>query len=170
MENFTITSCYTMRINLTDSIMSNQVVRQGCTSSSLLFNIFLSDLQGRIETPENKPTEISPNNLLGCLIWADDLLLLSQTEDGLNNMLKELKGYSDENGLTINMKKTKVMIFNKTGCHIRKNFYLGDIKVETIREYKYLGFKITPYRGINPGLLDLKDRAVKAYFKMKNKM
>ena len=85
-------------------------------------------------------------------------------------MLKELKGYSEENGLTINMKKTKVMIFNKTGRHIRRNFYMGDLKVETTREYKYLGFKIIPYGGITPGLLDLKYRAVKAYFKMKSKM
>ena len=51
-------------------------------------------------------------------------------------MLKELNNYSEENGLTVNIKKTKVMIFNKTGRHIRRNFYLGDLKVETTREYK----------------------------------
>ena len=163
-------SCVKLGNNITDNFISNQGVKQGCTLSPLLFNIFLSDLQERIEVPENKPTEISPNNFLGCLIWADDLLLLSQTEIGLNNMLKELKKYSEENGLTVNIKKTKVMIFNKTGRHIRRNFYLGDLKVETTREYKYLGFNITPHGGIAAGLIDLKDRALKAYFKMKNKM
>ena len=153
-------SCIKLGGNITDSFISNQGVKQGCTLSPLLFNIFLSDLQERIEIPENKPVGISIN----------DLVLLSQTEAGLNNTLKELKSFSEENGLTVNLKKTKVMIFNKTGRHIRRNFYLGDCKVETTSEYKYLGFKVTPYAGINPGILDLKDRALKAYFKMKNKM
>ena len=98
------------------------------------------------------------------------MLLISESEKGLNNMLKLLNCYAIENGLTVNIEKTKVMIFNKTGRHIRRLFYLGDLRIETTREYKYLGFKMTPHGGINPGLHDLKDRALKAYFKMKNKM
>ena len=62
----------------------------------------------------------------------------------------------------------KVIIFNKTGRHIRKYFYLGKTKIETTNEYKYLGFKLTPFGGINPGIKDLKDRAMKAFFKMKH--
>ena len=65
------------------------------------------------------------------------------------------------------------MIFNKTGRHIRNNFYLGETIIETSREYKYLGFKVTPYGGgggggIANGLHDLKDRALKAFYKMKH--
>ena len=33
-------------------------------------------------------------------------------------MLKTLKIYADKNGLTLNIDKTKVMIFNKNGRHI----------------------------------------------------
>lgn len=62
------------------------------------------------------------------------------------------------------MDKTKVMIFNKSGRHVRRNFYFGSQKVETTRDYKYLGFKITPSGEINSGLKDLKDRAMKAFF------
>ena len=163
-------ACVKLGSKITDSFHSNQGVKQGCILSPLLFNIFLSDLQRLVEISENKPALISQSEPLGCLIWADDLLLISQTETGLNGMLRELNQYAMENGLTINMKKTKVMIFNKSGRHIRRNFYLGNSKVETMGEYKYLGFKVTPYGGITPGLHDLKDRALKAYFKMKNKM
>ena len=62
------------------------------------------------------------------------------------------------------------MIFNKTGRLTRKTFYLGEIKIDTAKEYKYLGFKITPHGGINPGLYDLKDRGMKAFYKMKHQM
>ena len=51
-------------------------------------NIFISDLQCAIEKGKNEPAEISPNEKLGCLIWADDLLFLSESEFGLNNMLE----------------------------------------------------------------------------------
>ena len=162
--------CVKVGTKLTDSFTSNQGVKQGCILSPLLFNIFLSDLGVRLEKPESQPVEISPGEALGCLIWADDLLILSQTEKGLNNMLKELKQYSEENGLKINMDKTQTMIFNKTGRHMRRDFYLGDLKVKTTREYKYLGFKITPSGEITSGLRDLRDRALKAYYKLKNKL
>ena len=55
-------------------------------------------------------------------MWADDLVMLSETERGLNNMLNDLGIYAVSNGLTLNMDKTKCMIFNKTGRLIRRNF------------------------------------------------
>ena len=57
------------------------------------------------------------------MLWADDLLL-SKSETGLQNMLTELKSYSEENGITLNIKKTKVMIFNKSGRHIGETFIM----------------------------------------------
>ena len=39
-----------------------------------------------------------------------------------------------------------------------------------MRSYKYLGFIFTPSGEINTGLRDLKDRALKAYIKLKNKL
>ena len=88
-------------------------------------------------------------------------------------MMQSLNCYATTNGLQINIDKTKI-IFNKTGRLIRKTFYLGETKINTAKEYKYLGFKITPHGGVNPGLLkdlkDLKDRAMKAFYKMKHQM
>ena len=59
-------------------------------------------------------------------------------------MLKTLKIYADKNGLTLNIIKTKVMIFNKNGRRIRKPFSCGNNKISTTRQYKYIGFLITP--------------------------
>ena len=72
--------------------------------------------------------------------------------------------------MALNIKKTKIMISNKTGRHIRQDFYFGSDRLTSTREYKYLGFLITPSGEINSGLKDLKDRAQRAFFKLKKKM
>ena len=76
---------------------------------------------------------------INSLIWADDILLLSESEKGLKDSLKILHEFCGENELSINVDKTKCMIFNKTGRLIRRDFFIGDSKIENVREYKYLG-------------------------------
>ena len=62
------------------------------------------------------------------------------------------------------------MTFNKNGRHIRENFFFGEEKIETTRQYKYLGFLVTPSGEITSGLQDLRDRALRAFHKLKTKM
>lgn len=71
---------------LTDTIYPNQGVRQGCILSPLLFNIYLADLPRRLELPETHGPKIG-DKILNSVIWADDLVLLSDSEEGLNKML-----------------------------------------------------------------------------------
>ena len=62
------------------------------------------------------------------------------------------------------------MIFNKGGRLMRRHFCLDGVPLENVRSYKYLGFLITPSGEINTGLKDLRDRAMKAYMKIKSDM
>ena len=163
-------TCVKVGNSITNPFTINQGVKQGCVLSPTLFNIFLSDLQINLENTTTDPIEYAPGRKLGCLIWADDLLLLSESEIGLQNMLNNLKTYTENNKISVNIKKTKVMIFNKGGRLLRRNFNIGHLKIETTRQYKYLGFMITPSGEINTGLRDLKDRAQKAFMKMKSKL
>ena len=162
--------CIKIDNEITNNFLVNRGVKQGCILSPLLFNIFLSDLQEKLDSPENTPATFCHSRSISCLIWADDIILLSKTESGLKKMLETLDDYVKENGMKINIKKTKVMIFNKTGRHIRRIFPLGDKFISTCCEYKYLGFQMTPYGGITTGLKDLKDRGLKAFFKIKNQL
>ena len=155
---------------VTSSFLANQGVKQGCILSPTLFNIFLADFQSLVETNQCDPVILGGNLNIGCLIWADDILLLSQSKEGLQAMLQALNLYAEKNGMALNIKKTKVMIFNKTGRHIRTDFQFGQDRLTSTREYKYLGFLITPSGEINSGLKDLKDRAQRALFKLKKKM
>ena len=141
-------------------------VRQGCILSPLLFNLFISDLAKKFDAMEDK-LQLG-NTSVNSLFWADDLVLFSETKEGLDKLLKILELFCKENHLMINTKKTKCMIFNKTGRLMRRPFFLDGVKLEMVRAYKYLGFVITPSGEINTGLKDLRDRALKGFMKLKN--
>ena len=155
---------------LTNTLYPNQGVRQGCILSPLLFNIFLADLPTIFNAPECQTPIIEGRNHISSITWADDLILFSESESGLNKMMSKLSNYNEKNGLEINIDKTKCMIFNKTGRLIRRNFKYRDKNIGTIREYKYLGFVLTPSGEIVSGLHDLKDRAARASAHLRTKM
>ena len=85
-------------------------------------------------------------------------------------MLKTLEKFCEKNELTLNTEKTKCMIFNKTGRLFRTPFYYKNEKLENVNKFKYLGFLLTPSGEITSGLKDLKDRALRGFFKLKNAM
>ena len=160
--------CLKINDSITPAIRTMMGVRQGCVLSPLLFNIFMADFSRTLSSDVG--VHITDNDRINCILWADDIILLSETEEGLNKLLSQLKLYSDQNQLKVNTDKTKCMIFNKTGRLLRRNFYLGDKKLENVRTYKYLGLIVTPSGEIRSALVDLRSRALKAYMAMKSKL
>ena len=49
------------------------------------------------------------------LLYADDIVIMSETEEGLKHGLFLLENYCDRWKLTVNATTTKVMIFRKGG-------------------------------------------------------
>ena len=139
---------------LSDPFDANQGVRQGCILSPILFNIFISDLPNILDDAENDPAKIGILKTLSCILWADDLVMISETKEGLTKMMEKLSEFASQNGLKINSDKTKCMIFNKNGRHIKCNIKCGDMIIHSTREYKYLGFFVTFF--VNTGIRDLK--------------
>ena len=113
---------------------------------------------------------VMQNTGINSLFWADDIVLLAKTNVKLTEMINLVSEYCDENKLTINCKKTKCLIFNKTGRLMREKVFLNGSALENVREYKYLGFMFTPSGEIRTGLQDLRDRALKAFYSVKNKL
>ena len=60
------------------------------------------------------------------------------------------------------------MIFTKTGRLLKNyKFHYKKTDLKCVREYKYLGFLVTPSGEISSGLEDLRIRALKALAKIK---
>ena len=75
--------------------------------------------------------------------------------------------YCKKNKLDVNTDKTKAMTFTKSGRLLQRDFYFGRTKLENVREYKYLGFIVTPSGEIHTGLKDLRVRAMRALAKIR---
>ena len=155
---------------LSKAFDANQGVRQGCILSPILFNIFISDLPGILDKDENEPAMIGGSTKIGSKLWADDLVMVSESKEGLTKMLRDLANFSSENGLKINSDKTKCMIFNKTGRFVRCSIKCDDMTINSVREYKYLGFLVTPSGEVTTGIQDLRSRALFAFTQLRKKL
>jgi hypothetical protein len=100
-------------------------------------------------------------------MYADDLILLSETAEGLHNCLLKLSTYCEEWGLLVNVKKTKFMIFNNTGRLVPINLKYNNSEIENVRSYSYLGVTFSISGSFREAKHDLYKRGLKAYFKIK---
>ena len=145
IQSMYVDSSYIIKNNGTFSspIKSNVGVKQGCNLSPLLFNIFVNDIH-QIFDKTCFPLDINSFKL-SSVSFADDLVILSESEIGLQNSLVKLDTYCKNWGLTINAGKTKVVVFNKPFTKkIRNlNFHVGDNIIEVKSSYTYLGIEIS---------------------------
>ena len=81
-------------------------VRQGCNLSPMLFNLFINDIDKIFEDNIYDPIHIKDYNV-SYLMYAGDLLLMSETESGLIHCLQSLNKYTEKWSLTISEKKRK---------------------------------------------------------------
>jgi hypothetical protein len=143
-------------------------VKQGCVFSPTLFNLFINKIC-EIFDESCKPVKINNVNV-SCLLWADDLLLFSETAEGLQNAINKMNNFYEKLDLKINIKKTKIIIFNKSGRTLKNkfNFTLNGQNLEITDQYQYLGIKLRPSGGLNFAVQELHDKASRAWFGISN--
>ena len=114
-------------------------VKQGCILSPLLFSLYINDLP--IFFSENGIRNISLSNLeTSLLLYADDLVLMSESAIGLQKQLNTLKKYCDQWQLKVNEQKTKVVVFRRGGVLRRyEKWFYGNIKLDIATYFSYLG-------------------------------
>jgi hypothetical protein len=75
--------------------------------------------------------------------YADDLVLISKSAEGLQKCIDNLCTYCKTWGLDINIKRTKSIVFNSSGRINKTDFKYDNKPIEKGRSYKYLGINFT---------------------------
>ncbi len=140
-------------------------VRQGDVLSPTLFNLYVNDIPEALPTDEHSP-EIGPHKV-NCLMYADDLVLISGSATGLQRHLDQLASYCNEWCLNVNTSKTKVMVISRNGHKKAEKFNLGGQELELVMEYKYLGVLMHASGSMRPAQQNIRHRALKALFKLR---
>ena len=84
-------------------------VKQGDGLSAFLFNVYINNINKIADASISDPVALNSTGL-NCLVYADDLVLLSVSKEGLQPCLDSLQMYCDRWKLKINVDKTKVII------------------------------------------------------------
>ena len=100
--------------------------QQSCDLSPMLFNLFVNDIFDLSDNAKCDPVKLH-TKLIHCLMYADDLLILSETENGLTESLERLSNYAKKWKLKISAKKTTILVFNKAGKIINVKLRMDDI-------------------------------------------
>ena len=143
-----------------DPINSNLGLKQGCPLSPMLFNLYIDDVKDVFDE-ECDPVTITDTRI-SHFLYADDLVLVSLTPEGLQRSLDKVSAYSKTKTLTISIKKSKSMVFNNGGRLIKTKFKIDDETLEPVKSFCYLGFDIVPSGVVTRAMNTLCDKAKKA--------
>lgn len=140
-----VSACVRWGGKISDFFDCSQGLKQGCLLSPVIFSLLISEVAEFVRQNGRHGIQLLPGlDEIYSLLFADDIVLLASSPNGLQNQIKNLELASKSLGLTVNLDKTKVMIFRKGGFISAKEKWLFDGKVlEVVNKYKYLGYTLT---------------------------
>ena len=118
-----------------EDIDSEFGVLQGGILSPKLFTEFLTDLHNYLR---EECGVLMSNMIISYILFADDLILCSETPEGLQKLIDRLFKYCSKWHLILSLAKTKVMVFNSKKI-IQLRFIFNNQEIEVVKEYKYVG-------------------------------
>ena len=89
----------------TDFFTQGRGVHKGCNLSQTLFNVYINELAVELDQCAAPGLSLLDREVQS-LFYADDLVLLSLTEQGLQQQLGTVEKYCQNWALGVNMKKT----------------------------------------------------------------
>jgi len=139
-----VSSCVRVNGYFTEWFNVNTGLRQGCSLSTVLFNLFINDLAALVKGL-HKGVDIG-TEYVSILLYADDIVLIAENEDDLQSMLTVLNDWCNSNGMMVNASKSNVVHFRP--CSVERSNYVfvcGQTAIEYASKYMYLGILLTEH-------------------------
>ncbi|MCO5609097.1 hypothetical protein L7F22_063319 [Adiantum nelumboides] len=132
---------------LSDSITSTIGVTQGCPLSPTLFGLYIDEMEDYIRQSGGAGADLSGTQV-HIMLYADDIVLLAESQEDLQLHIQALSSFCTQRGVTVNLGKTKVLIFHTSGIVRRRSaFPFGTSQIEVVESYVYLGITFTARAG-----------------------
>ena len=141
-------------------------VLQGESTSPILFSLYINDLEN-VMSDDWCGTKIQ-DVIIKLLMFADDTAIISETRKGLQKAIDELDKYCSKWGITVNVLKTKIVVFRKPGrlADGDKWTYRGN-EIEIVPFFKYLGCFLSSSGSFTKCTQELVKSARRALFALK---
>lgn len=171
-----IKSCVSVNGKISPFFQCAIGVRQGENLSPFLFSMYLNDLEHYLRT----------NNVVGIdctlhtdelfmyfqlfvLLYADDTVIFANSANNLQHALNTFENYCTAWKLTVNIDKTKIMIFGR-GKHKNLVVHFGSEPIEIVNIFKYLGVIFSRGGSFSKTIKHNSDQANKAMFLLLRKI
>ena len=127
-------------------------LRQGCILSPILFTLFINDLR-EVVAKVKKGVRVG-NKRISILFFADDIVVLAESQEDLELMLKAIYDYSLLWRFKFNLDKCGVVVFHYSirgilsygnctnECKCDHHFKFGPFLIKEVLTYKYLGLEL----------------------------
>ena len=116
-------------------------VKQGGVLSPTLFSVYVNEL---LDNMQNSGYGCSiGDKFVGCVSYADDIIILCASLYGLKQMIKICESYALEYQIKFNGNKSKLMIFSRDKSIVQVEIKVFNEVVEIVESMNYLGFKMS---------------------------
>ena len=157
----------TLRVKTEDGLtppLTSQIgVRQGDILSPLLFNIYVNDITDILTSPESDLVALN-GSVIPCLMYADDIVLISSSRAGLQQQLDTLHKYCSQWHLDVNTTKTKCLVISGKTQNIQ--FTYGDNTIDQVTSFPYLGIVINTKGDFKDNAHRLSNKSLRALYKL----
>ena len=157
--NENLTARINTKYGLTRKIKIKDSITQGGVLSVIEYALMMDEISKNIAV-ENLGIKISEDQNVGCLLWMDDVILITDKEEEMQKMLdityKTMQPYHIEFGQS----KSMAQMIGKVE---RIPFTLGDTLLKYTDKYKYLGHIQNSKNNLADHLIEMKSKAEAAY-------
>ena len=143
-----------------------EYVREIACLHFFFFFFFFNDIEETFILNDLEGLDIDMFKLF-MLLYEDDIVIFANSAEQLQESLNLLSDYWRRWKLTVNVSKTKVIVFRKGGLLPRNLvFYYNGHQLEIIKIFKYLGIVFTVGGSFAEAQNTLAGQAQKAIFKL----
>ena len=153
---------------LSDQFTCSLGVRQGECLSPFLFAMYVNDIEDFFYAKGAEGVDATMFKLFLLLhVYADDITVFAETAVGLQNGLNILHEYCSKWKLTVNIEKSKIMVFRKGGLLPNDlKFYYNGSELSIVSSFSYLGVVFKPGGSFSSAQQTLAGQAQKAIFSL----